>query len=96
MIDSTVVMLKKPVQPADFGTALRHTMCPVCQKFMKFKPSVNFLGEREEGILEAECCGRKYNMYMETVTIEKVKGRPTPPVNPIMRHHSHRTSTRVV
>jgi hypothetical protein len=96
MADSTVVMLKKPMQPAEFGTALRHTLCPECQRFMKFKASTDALGIAEDGVMEANCCGRTYHMYMETVTIERVKGRPTPTVNPLVRHHSHRTDTRVV
>lgn len=88
--DSAVITLKKGVQTADYGTALRHTLCPQCKRFMTFRAIVDILGRREEGTLEASCCGRKYHMYMETVTIQRVEGARPPSTK--ARHHSYITT----
>lgn len=93
--DSSVIVLKKSGQKAEFGSAMYTTMCPQCQRFLKWKQAVSPGDDTlEPGIMKASCCGRDYEMYSETVTIKLISGKPIPKVNAQHRHHSHVTNTR--
>jgi hypothetical protein len=88
--DSSVVTIKRNGQRADFGSAFSMTVCPNCQRFMKWRPSTDGV-DKEPGIYVAVCCSRKYEMYMETVTINMVqvgRAKVTPVEFVAKRHYS--------
>lgn len=86
--DSSVIVLSKPEQKADFGSALHVTMCPECQKYLKWKAIDAWGDPQPPGILSATCCGREFEMYSEVATIKMISGRPFPAVNARERHHA--------
>lgn len=89
--DTSIVILKTSGQKADFGSALYTTMCPECTHYIRWQVVRDAHDKIESGLLEGNCCKRKFHMYMERVSITQINGTPLPYYNARKRHRPNYT-----